>query len=779
MPERVGRVDHEAGCPRRTVGEFIHDVCIQQAAATIGSRKRLPVRELGRGRAARHPDLRVFAGRAGVHRPCRAGTRPALAYRRGPGRRAAGVPAGGRVLLQDRRAAGHRPGLDRADRRRVGRPARVLPPGPRRVRLSQHPGSDPAAPRGPPRRRPDSPDAGASDTTKSPRPVRRRDRLDRGRGAGPAAGRRRAVRGEQAGRPVRGDRGAGRGHRAAGGAGRAGDRPAAAALGRAGLSQRARAGDRDLVRDLGARRGARGPGRGRHVQRVVGVHPDAAVSGPPGEPPVLQERRLRGGVPRGAGGTPGVLLLAAGPDRVVGGPGVRGPAGVPRVVPELQQGVLHRPAPPPGSLVRPVRQVQLHRPDPGAVHARRGAAADLRPDRRAAGRSGAGRAAPGPAGRGRQAVRVRRRGQRMPGRGPAGRAAGRPRRRRAAPGTGRRGRQLARRAVGRGCRRDAGASRRELHPGRVPMTDPRPKLSWSDLRGARAGVWGLGREGHANVRKLRALGVEPVLVDDHPGDPDVLATSEGGLAALERCDVVVKTPGLSRYRPEVARLNELGIPVPGGLGLWLAEQDLRRVLCVTGTKGKSTTASLTGHLLTALGYRCLVGGNIGVVPYDPAEQTDFDYWVIEVSSYQATALPCTPPVTAVTSLHPDHLDWHGGVEQYYRDKLSMCTQPGADLTVANGDSDLLRQHETLLGPRVEWVSENDDPDADWMAPFGLLGRHNRRNALIARRCLAALGVPEAADTADDADDAADGALRAAAAGYRPLPSRLTPIRTIA
>ena len=305
------------------------------------------------------------------------------------------------------------------------------------------------------------------------------------------------------------------------------------------------------------------------------------------------------------------------------------------------------------------------------------------------------------------------------------------------------------------------------------MTDPRPKLSWSDLPGARVGVWGLGREGHANLRKLRALGVEPVLVDDRPGDPDVLATGDGGLAALERCDVVVKTPGLSRYRPEVARLSALGVPVVGGLGLWLVEQDLERILCVTGTKGKSTTASVAGHLLTGLGYRCLVGGNIGVVPYDPAEESaagDFDYWVIEVSSYQATDLPCTPPVTAVTSLHPDHLDWHGGVEQYYRDKLSMCTQPGADLTVANGDSELLRQREKQLGPRVEWVSRDDDPDADWMAPLGLLGRHNRRNALIARRCLAALGVPAAADAA---------ALRAAAAGYQGLPSRLAPIGTVA
>jgi UDP-N-acetylmuramoyl-L-alanine---L-glutamate ligase len=309
------------------------------------------------------------------------------------------------------------------------------------------------------------------------------------------------------------------------------------------------------------------------------------------------------------------------------------------------------------------------------------------------------------------------------------------------------------------------------------MTGPRPKLSWSDLEGARVGVWGMGREGQANLRKLLAMGVEPVLVDDHPRDDaegrPVLATGGGGLAALERCDVVVKTPGLSRYRPEVAHLSGLGIPVVGGLGLWLTEADLRRVVCVTGTKGKSTTVWVIGHLLTGLGYRPLVGGNIGVVPYDPAEPTgpgEPDYWVIEVSSYQATDLPCAPPVVAVTSLHPDHLDWHGGVEQYYRDKLSLCSRPGAELTVANGDSDLLAERAGLLGPRVEWVSADDDPGADWMEPLGMLGRHNRRNALIARRSLLALGVPGARD---------DAMLRAAAAGYRHLPSRLAPVGAVA
>jgi UDP-N-acetylmuramoylalanine--D-glutamate ligase len=301
----------------------------------------------------------------------------------------------------------------------------------------------------------------------------------------------------------------------------------------------------------------------------------------------------------------------------------------------------------------------------------------------------------------------------------------------------------------------------------------RPTICWSDLRGARAGVWGLGVEGHANLRKLTALDADPVLVDDRPvpGGPPVLATGAGGLEALATCDVVVKSPGISRYRPEVRQLEERGIPVVGGLGLWLAEADRDRVVCVTGTKGKSSTTAIAGHILRGWGYRCVVGGNIGQPPWDPASNdAGQDFWLIETSSYQATDLAFSPPVVAVTSLHPDHLDWHRDVETYYRDKLSACSQPGADLTVANGDSALLRERVELLGPRVEWVGAGDDPGADWMAPLGLLGMHNRRNALIARACLRALRAPEAGDEA---------ALREAAAGFVPLASRLRAIGEVA
>ena len=236
--------------------------------------------------------------------------------------------------------------------------------------------------------------------------------------------------------------------------------------------------------------------------------------------------------------------------------------------------------------------------------------------------------------------------------------------------------------------------------------------------------------------------------------------------------MVVKTPGISRYRDDLRQLEALGIPVAGGLGLWLQEARRERVVCITGTKGKSSTTAIAGHLLHQWGYQCMVGGNIGAPPWDPAgDQAAWDYWVIETSSYQATDLACSPPVVAITSLHPDHLPWHGGdVEAYYRDKLSACSQPGADLTVANGDSDLLRDRRALLGPRVDWVRAGDDPAADWMRPLGLLGAHSRRNALIARACLRALGVPQADDEA---------ALRAAAAGFQPLGSRLQVIGTVA
>jgi UDP-N-acetylmuramoyl-L-alanine---L-glutamate ligase len=302
-------------------------------------------------------------------------------------------------------------------------------------------------------------------------------------------------------------------------------------------------------------------------------------------------------------------------------------------------------------------------------------------------------------------------------------------------------------------------------------------ISWSALAdpSVDVGVWGLGVEGRASIRRLTAMGRVPVLVDDAPASPvldglAVLATKTGGLDALLRCDVVVKSPGISRYRPEVGRLEAAGVAVCGGLGLFMEEADPTRVACITGTKGKSTTTALAVHLLTGLGYHARAGGNIGRPPWDPSSEPNPDYWIVETSSFQVPDLFRAPQVVAVTSLSPDHLDWHGTVERYYADKLSLCTKPGVALALADGSDEILRTHRAQLGPHLRWVTADDvERDTAWSGSLRLPGRHNARNASIARAVLAGLGIAAASD---------QDRLAEAARDFAPLPSRCASLGTV-
>ena len=100
----------------------------------------------------------------------------------------------------------------------------------------------------------------------------------------------------------------------------------------------------------------------------------------------------------------------------------------------------------------------------------------------------------------------------------------------------------------------------------------------------------------------------------------------------------------------------------------------------------------------------------------------------------------------MTSLSPDHLDWHGTVERYYADKLSLCTKPGVALALADGSDELLREQAALLGPHLRWVTAAEvERDAAWSHALGLPGPHNARNASIARAVLVGMGIPEAGD----------------------------------
>lgn len=272
-------------------------------------------------------------------------------------------------------------------------------------------------------------------------------------------------------------------------------------------------------------------------------------------------------------------------------------------------------------------------------------------------------------------------------------------------------------------------------------------ISWTDLANSshRIGVWGLGVEGRANVARLGQLGVVPVIVDDKPTAPHtdagipILTTDAGGLDALGQCNIVIKAPGISSHRSDVIGLQQRGVRLVSGLGLWLADADPQRVITVTGTKGKSTTTSILDHLAQGLGLRTFLGGNIGIPPWDPALSSDgnpVDLWIIEVSSYQATSLEVSAAISVVTSLAPDHLPWHGNEAQYYRDKLSMTTRPNAELTIASGVDANLHHHVNELGRQLRWVDMDTYPPT-WTNGLGLLGAHNHVNANLARAALEA------------------------------------------
>jgi UDP-N-acetylmuramoyl-L-alanine---L-glutamate ligase len=296
----------------------------------------------------------------------------------------------------------------------------------------------------------------------------------------------------------------------------------------------------------------------------------------------------------------------------------------------------------------------------------------------------------------------------------------------------------------------------------------RPSLGWSDLAHKRVGIFGAGTEGSSASQRLASLTNDVVVVDDDPTARlegfDVVATSAGGLELLATCDVVIKSPGISRYRPDVQDLETRGIPVVGGTGLSLHDLRDQNVICITGTKGKSTTTSIVHHLLNGLGISNAVAGNLGVPLFDVSIPNDVDVYVVETSSFQVLDIENAPRVVVVTSLAADHVDWHGSAEQYQRDKLSLTSLPGSHTTIVQGRDEELRKREALLGGNVIW---SDDLAGTWAGPLGLVGEHNWANAQLARLAIEALGI-----------DVDDERLAKASQGFEPLPGRLSKFMTI-
>jgi UDP-N-acetylmuramoylalanine--D-glutamate ligase len=148
----------------------------------------------------------------------------------------------------------------------------------------------------------------------------------------------------------------------------------------------------------------------------------------------------------------------------------------------------------------------------------------------------------------------------------------------------------------------------------------------------------------------------------------------------EDFDVLLKSPGVSSYRKEVGILEKRGILVTSILNILLAEIAARghpKTLALTGTKGKSTTASVCHGMLKHLGFRSHMLGNMGISFLEVLDSLDdYDYLVLELSSCQLQNIRYPLDYGALLNLFPEHLDWHLSHENYFRDKLNIVKYSG-------------------------------------------------------------------------------------------------------
>ena len=167
---------------------------------------------------------------------------------------------------------------------------------------------------------------------------------------------------------------------------------------------------------------------------------------------------------------------------------------------------------------------------------------------------------------------------------------------------------------------------------------------------------------------------------------------ENYLAFLDG-DVIVRSPGFRPDKPEIVAALERGAVLTSEMELFM-ETTKARVIGVTGSDGKTTTTTLTWHLIKAFlkqrGYgHAYVGGNIGtpLMPYS-AEMTEDDFAIVELSSFQLMTMQRAPVRSAITNLSPNHLDWHTGMDEYIAAKSHIYRGLGAGMLVTNRDNAL-------------------------------------------------------------------------------------------
>lgn len=195
------------------------------------------------------------------------------------------------------------------------------------------------------------------------------------------------------------------------------------------------------------------------------------------------------------------------------------------------------------------------------------------------------------------------------------------------------------------------------------------QLTPPDLSDARVVVAGLGVTGRAVVSALGPRVRSIVTVDAH-ADADVADASDLDLTST---DLVVASPGWAPSSDLLLRAVAAGVPVWSEIELaWRLRTRPAPWLAVTGTNGKTTTVGMLTSILRASGANVAEVGNVGTPVIEAVLDPAIDVLAVELSSFQLRFThSMAAHAAAVLNLAPDHLDWHGSLEQYARDKARI------------------------------------------------------------------------------------------------------------
>jgi UDP-N-acetylmuramoylalanine--D-glutamate ligase len=282
-------------------------------------------------------------------------------------------------------------------------------------------------------------------------------------------------------------------------------------------------------------------------------------------------------------------------------------------------------------------------------------------------------------------------------------------------------------------------------------------------------LYGAGREARSTRAFLKARAPDlTVYVTVDSGEARIDETEEiapsdlPAAIAARRFGLIVKSPGVSRYKPVFDEARAAAIPVTSNLNLWgLAYRAGRQVIAISGTKGKSTTATLTHLMLEKSAVDVGLAGNVGLAPLEIADR--HATVVFELSSYQTADMSFLPDIAGLTNLYPEHVDWHGSVARYYEDKLHLISREG-DFRIGLGAGAAnnalvmaaVGDRRRLLPPLD---AQFDAALTRAVATSRLKGAHNLDNARLAARLALAAGAT--------AEGIAEGI-----AAFTPLPHRL-------